>query len=337
MRPRLKDVAARAGVSTATVSRVVNERPGVSDEVRARVAEALQQMQWQPTGMRGARQARRVGLMVPEFTNPIFPAFAQGIEVRLGLSGFVTLLCTSTPEGVGEEEHVEEVLRLGVAALVFIAGRHADTLADHTTYLDLVERGVPVIVVDGRAEGLERVASVTCDDVESGRLATEHLTRLGHRRIGLAAGSMRYVAARRRAEGWERALADAGGEGPLHEDAYSIAGGRRAGEALLAQDVTAIVAASDLIALGVVQAARARGLSVPGDLSVVGYDDSILMPHVDPPLTTVRQPVDQMCRAIAQLCLEASRGEPLRTTELAFHPELIARASTGPAPGLLAG
>ncbi|WP_370324608.1 LacI family DNA-binding transcriptional regulator [Euzebya sp.] len=357
-RPKLRDVAAVAGVSTATVSRVVNDRPGVSQEVRDRVADALRQIGWEPPGLAGGRRARTVGLLVPELDNPIFGVFAQGIESRLGLSGMMTTLCTSRPDGVGEVEHVEALLELGVAALVFIAGSHADTTADHGMYADLVARGVPVVVVNGRVPELPEVASVTCDDVEAGRMATEHLTRLGHRRIGLAAGSLRYVASQRRADGWAKALSDAGLEAgasvgldvperdrarpadartasPLCQDTYTIAGGRRAADALLDEGVTGIVAASDLIAVGALEAVRARGLRVPQDVSVVGYDDSLLMGYLDPPLTTVRQPVDQMCRAIATLCVEVREGRPLRRTELAFRPELIARASTGPAPGLV--
>lgn len=352
MRPKLKDVADLAGVSTATVSRVVNERPGVSGEIRARVLDALRQLNWEPAGLRGGRQARSVGLLVPELTNPIFTAFAQGIETRLGRSAMMTMLCTSHPEGVTEADHVEELLEMGVAALVFIAGSHCDTEAveDHAMYLDLIDRGVPVIVVDGRVHGLEAASSVTCDDAESGRLATEHLTRLGHTRIGLAAGDLRYVPSQARADGWAKALSDAGlhaavglgAEGddpaaasPLCEEGYTIAGGRRAGDVLIDAGVTAVVAASDLIAVGVLQAARARGLEVPGELSVVGYDDSLLVPHLNPPLTTVRQPVADMCRTIAALCVKAGRGEPLPTAERVFLPELIARDSTGPAPGLV--
>lgn len=334
MRPRLKDVASLAGVSTATVSRVVNDRPGVSDAVRDRVVDALRQLEWEPSGMRGNPRRRTVGLLVPELTNPIFPAFAQGIESRLGRSGMTTILCTSSPDGVGERVHVDAVVDIGVAAAVFIAGSHADTGADHGMYADLRERGVAVIVVNGRAPGLEDLPAVTSDDVEAGRLATEHLLRLGHRRIGLAAGQLRYVAASKRQEGWSRALSAAGvdAEQPMVEETYTIAGGRRAGERLLDAGATGIVAASDIIALGVVQAVRARGLRVPEDVSVVGYDDSLLIPHTEPPLTTVRQPVDQLCRAIARLCVQAAEGVELPSTELAFHPELIARGSTGPAP-----
>ena len=102
----MKDLVRFAGASTATVSRVVNGRPGVSDGVRDRVTDALREMQWEPAGLRGARRARTVGLLVPELTNPVFPAFAQGIEVRLSRAGMLTMLCTSTPEGVSEREHV---------------------------------------------------------------------------------------------------------------------------------------------------------------------------------------------------------------------------------------
>lgn len=349
-RPRLEDVAKHAGVSTTTVSRVVNGRPGVSAKVQNRVADALRQLRWEPAGLRGGRRARGVGLLLPELTNPIFTAFAEGIETRLGRSGMRMMLCTSHPEGVTEAEHVDGLLEMGVAALVFIAGSHCDTRDpdDHAQLIDVVDRGVPVITVNGLAPGIKGVASVACDDVEAGRLATEHLIRLGHRHIGLAPGDLRYVAAQARSTGWTKALCEAGvdravGPGipaepsraqPLCESGYTIRAGRQAGATLLNQGVTAIVAGSDLIAVGVLQVARMRGLRIPEELSVVGYDDSLLMPHVNPPLTTVRQPVDQMCRTIADLCIQAGKGEPLPLTALAFQPELIARQSTGPAPTL---
>ncbi|CAN5779652.1 LacI family DNA-binding transcriptional regulator [soil metagenome] len=351
-RPRLKDVARQAGVSTATVSRVVNERPGVSEAARLRVTDALRQLRWEPAGLRGSRRARAVGLLVPELTNPIFTAFAQGIETRLGRSQMMTMLCTSHPEGVTESDHVEELLDMGVTTLVFIAGSHCDTEApdDHALFDELVRRSVPVITVNGLVPGIEGVASVICDDVEAGRLATEHLTRLGHRRIGLAAGDLRYVAAQARADGWRKALAERVMHStaevkwdpadtpltasPLSEGGYTIRAGRRAGGTLLDQGVTGIVAASDLIALGVLQAARMRGLRIPNDLSIVGYDDSLLMPHMNPPLTTVRQPVGDMCRVIADLCVQSGRGQPLPTTEVVFQAELIARETTAPAPQL---
>ncbi len=316
------------------MSRVVNDRPGVSDTVRDRVTDALRQLRWEPSGIKGGRQARSVGLLFPELTNPIFPIFAQGIEWRLGLGGMITVLCTSSPDGVNEQEHVDELLDMGIAALVFVAGSHADNSADHGMYTSIVERGVPTIVVNGRADGLEHVASVTCDDVESGRMATEHLTRLGHRRVGLAAGRLDYVAGRNRRAGWERALEQADvtvdGRTPVHEDSYTVDGGRRAGEALLDQGVTGVVCASDVIAIGVMEAAQARGLRIPEDISVVGYDDSMLMRYLNPPLTTVRQPIDAMCSAIARLCTDATEGRDLATQEFAYLPELIARSSTGP-------
>ena len=174
-----------------------------------------------------------------------------------------TILCTSSPDGVGERVHVEAVADIGVAAAVFVAGTHADTEADHGVYDELRERGVAVIVVNGRAPGLEHLPAVTTDDVEAGRLATEHLLRLGHRRIGLAAGQLRYMAASQRREGWAAAMAAAGldADQGVVEEAYTISGGRRAGDVLLDRGVTGIVAASDVIALGVntgIKAGRQR-------------------------------------------------------------------------------
>ena len=158
------------------------------------------------------------------------------------------------------------------------------------------------------------------------RLAVSHLSELGHQRIGLAAGPSNYVPVLRKVEGFGAVC-----DGPVEHSLFSIEGGRAAAQKLLDARVTAIVCASDLMALGAIQACRARGLAVPRDVSVVGYDDSPMMAFMDPALTTVRQQVPAMCSAAVRALLDQLAGRALPRHEYLFRPELIVRGSTGAA------
>jgi LacI family transcriptional regulator, repressor for deo operon, udp, cdd, tsx, nupC, and nupG len=334
VRPRLRDVAEFAGVSEATVSRVVNDRPGVAGATREEVLRALQQLGYEPAGVGRFRQHRRlVGLIVPELHNPVFPRFASALEPLLAHQGAATVLCTSTPAGTGEAEYLEVLLDHAVSGIVVISGLHADRTADHGRYLDLAAHGVPTVLVNGTSPGLE-VPTITVDHVLAAENAVEHLCALGHRRIGLATGPSRYVPTLDFLTGIRRALAARGlpfDERLVSETLYSIEGGHAAGTRLLQAGATGIVCASDQMALGAVQATRERGGTVPGDVSVVGFDDAGGNAYLDPPLTSLRQPFERMAVAIVGLLDAASRGE-VTPTDLRFAPELVVRASTGPAP-----
>jgi DNA-binding LacI/PurR family transcriptional regulator len=194
---------------------------------------------------------------------------------------------------------------------------------------------VPFVLINGYNE---RIAApfVSPDDRVASRIAVRHLRELGHERIGLAVGPDRFVPARRKAEGFLAALeADGGAQvaaGPVRHTLFTVEGGHAAAEALLAEGCTGIVCGSDLMALGAIRAARQRGLDVPRDVSVVGYDDSELNAFTDPPLTTVRQPVRAMANAAVHTLLEEICENPVPQTEFVFQPELVVRGSTGQAP-----
>ncbi len=339
VRTRLSDLAEQAGVSTATVSRVLNGKPGVASETRHAVLAALDVLGYErPQALRG-RSAGLVGLLVPELTNPVFPAFAQAIESLLSERGYTPLLCTQEPGGTTEDEYVDTLVDHSVDGIVFISGLHADTRADHSRYEVLRSRGIPIVLVNGYAEGID-APFVSPDDAASVDLAVRHLVSLGHERIGLAIGPERYVPARRKVAAFAAALVEHG----LAKDAaevlrdhvvstlYTLEGGQAAAAELVGSGHTAIVCGSDLMALGAVRAARSRGLRVPDDVSVVGYDDAPLIAFTDPPLTTVRQPVEAMARAVVSALLSEIAGDRAPRTELLFAPELVVRGSTGSAP-----
>ena len=333
----LADIAAEAGVSEATVSRVLNDKPGVSDGARQSVLVALDLLGYErPTRLR-RRSAGLVGVVVPELENPIFPAFAQVIDDALSSRRYTPVLCTQSPGGISEDEYVESLLDHGVAGILFVSGRHADRAADHERYRGLIARGLPVVFVNGYAPDLD-APFLSTDDHEAMTLAVSHLVQLGHTRIGLANGPSRYVPALRKREGFVAALGRSLGlapeeaEGWISEALYTLEGGAAATRELLERGVTAVVCGSDPMALGAVRAVREAGLAVPGDVSVIGFDDSRLTQFFDPPLTTVRQPVQTMGLAAVAALADAIEGEPSPSHEYLFRPELVVRSSTGPAP-----
>ena len=334
-RTRLTDVADQASVSTATVSRVLNGKPGVSSQTRQAVLTALDTLGYERPEKLRMRSAGLVGLVVPELTNPVFPTFAQFIESLLSARGYTPLLCTQSPGGTTEDEYVEMLLEHDIDGIVFVSGLHADTSASRDRYHQLRNRGLPIVLINGFAPGVD-APFVSTDDSAAMDLSARHLVALGHRSIGLAIGPDRFVPAQRKvvsfAENLLRHLGISDVAPHVVSTLFTVEGGQAAAAELIASGHTAIVCGSDMMALGAIRAARARGLEVPGDISIVGFDDSPLMAFTDPPLTTVRQPVLAMGEAAVATLVAEIHGTPGLRTELLFRPELIVRGSTGAAP-----
>jgi DNA-binding LacI/PurR family transcriptional regulator len=337
MRARMADIAKQAQVSEATVSRVINDRPGVSAETRQAVLTALDVLGYERPERLRKRSAGLVGLVVPELDNPIFPAFAQVIESTLAQHGYTPVLCTQSPGGVTEDEYVEMLLDRQVSGIVFISSLSADTTSDRSRYQRLLDRPLPIVLVNGFAKELE-APFVSCDDRVAGDLGVAHLVALGHRRIGIISGPNRFINTQRKLEGYRAAMRrEVGLTDPEIDDLVSLTlfgveGGEVAAERLLAKGVTGIICASDMMALGAIRAARRRGLRVPEDVSVIGFDDSALIPFTDPPLTTLRQPVASMAVAAVRSLVDEINGHGAPHSEYLFHPELVVRNSTAIAP-----
>jgi LacI family repressor for deo operon, udp, cdd, tsx, nupC, and nupG len=354
---RLADVATQAGVSEATVSRVLNGKPGVSAARRAAVVAALDRLGYERPLRLRQRSAGLVGLITPELDNPIFPTFAQAIERELMRQGYTPVLCTQTPGGATEDEFTDLLVERGVSGILNVSGLHADSTASPDRYTRLRDAGIPLVLINGYLPGVP-APFVSVDERAASRLAVSHLVELGHRRLGLAVGPRRYVPVIRKLDGFSTAVQellgpyegdaerlggsgggaagrpggsaeDAGDSAPLVQHSiFSVEGGQVAGGVLLDRGCTGIVCGSDLMALGVIRAARSRGLAVPRDISVVGFDDSPLMAFTDPPLTTVRQPVAAMSTAAVRALLEEIAGTPAPATQFIFQPELVVRGST---------
>ncbi|MEV4555623.1 LacI family DNA-binding transcriptional regulator [Kitasatospora sp. NPDC049285] len=332
MTRRLAEVAKKVGVSEATVSRVLNEKPGVSEATRAAVLTALDVLGYErPTQLRGER-ARLIGLVLPELGNPIFPAFAEAVGGALAGQGFTPVLCTQTAGGVSEADYVDLLLEQHVSGVVFFGGLYAQGDAPHEHYQRLAERSLPTVLLNAAIEHLD-FPRVSCDDAVAVEQAVGHLRQLGHRKIGIVLGPADHVPSQRKLAAARATMERLGLELPeehVERALFSLEGGQAATTRLLRQGVTGVVCASDPLALGAVRAVRRAGLAVPDDVSVVGYDDSSFMMCTDPPLTTVRQPIEAMGRAVVDLLVGEIAGVRVTHDELLFEPELVVRGSTAP-------
>ena len=322
-RPRMSDLAASAGVSVSTVSRVLNGKTGIRENTRQAVLQAMTELGYdrekfqQRTGV--------VGVIVPELSNPSFPAFTESLG-QLFQPLHRTVIVAAGPLGADEPSCIATLLDLGVDGVVSISGAAADAEADLAPYLRLAEAGIPTIFINGHTTELA-AAFVNCSSAESIASPVAHLRSLGHERIGLAVGPARFLPTRRKSS----AFLDLGfGKDSIERTIFTPEGGQVAAAKLLDAGHTAIICGSDLMALGVIREAHSRGLRVPEDLSVIGFDDSPLMAFTEPALTTVRQPVRAMCEAAVSGLVRAMDGNTPDGTELVFRPDLIIRQSTGP-------
>lgn len=333
MAARLSEIAGHAGVSLATASRVLNGRSGVSEAARRSVLAAVDVLGYErPAGLQ-SRSVGLIGVIVAELDNPIFPQFAQALERPMSSYGYSQLLVTRPLGLPAEKASIQLLQEHGVSGVIFISGLHSDSQIDVSHYVDLRKNGVPLAFINGNMPGFD-ATFVSDDDVVAMDMVVAHLVSLGHRHIGLATGPTRYVPAARKVQGFQDAMARHApdGTGEEYVGDYTLESGRSAARDLIQRGCTAIATASDFMALGAIAGARSLGLTVPGDISVTGYDGSKIMGFVDPPLTTVKQPVERLATAAVRSLIEEIEGNPWARDELLFEPELIVRRSTGAAP-----
>jgi DNA-binding LacI/PurR family transcriptional regulator len=331
--PTLRDVAHHAGVSLATASRVVSGLDNVRSETRERVERAMRELLYVPPGRRPATGV--IGLLVPDLENPIFPALAQAMEERATEAGFASILCNTTAAAFREVDYVHMLLDRGADGMIFISCEMTNLSGEHDHYARLVEEGARIVFVNGALNTLT-VPSVAVDERAAGELATQHLIDLGHERIGYVAGPDYYLPTQQKAAGRESALLAAGFQPDglvVYGEDFTVDGGRKALQALIAMESppTGIICSSDLMAIGVLQEAAARGLRVPSDLSVVGFDGIDAAAWTSPALTTVEQPIEEIAEtavnALRTLIAEPEKPLP----DYTFRPRLRVRASTAAA------
>lgn len=328
-RPPLKRVAALSGVSEPTVSRVLNGREGVAPATRARVVAALASLGFDDVPEPRPQRRGVVGLVVGEFRNPVFATFVDRISTELGRKGLLTTVSVTDPDFAPETRCIDELERCGVDGIVFLGGRHSEIGGDRTPYRELAAAGRPMVFVNGAETG---VASphVWCDEQAGARQAVGHLVALGHTQIGCLLGSARYVPTERFIAGYRAVMADHGLPEPddavVVDATFTLEGGRAGATRLLDSGVTAMIAGNDLMALGAVLAASVHPSAV--DVAVVGYDGTDFTAFTDPPLTTLRQPFEDMAQLVADAIVSEIDGSRRFRDSYVFEPRLIVREST---------
>src|SRR6187551_82056 len=315
------EVAELAGVSLATVSRVINPGAKVSDKTRQKVLAAMRQLGYQPNSIAqslATRSSNSVGVLVSELHGPFFGAMLSAIEQTLKSAGKFVLVAA----GHSNEAQEREAIR-------FLVSRNCDALIVHVEALPdkfLVEHDkTPLIVMNRKVRGLaDRCFSL--NNELGGYLATQSLLKLKHKRIAYISGPLDWVDAKQRLAGHKRALTEAGGkfdERLLHEGDYHETGGQDALNALFSKDIpfTAVVCANDEMAAGAMAAAHERGLELPRELSIVGFDDAPISRYVYPKLTTVHYPVADMGTMAARWVLKHVYEQEQDVQQL-FEPKL---------------
>src|SRR5579864_1674532 len=329
----IEHIASLAGVSRSTVSRVLNNHPGVKAAKRARVLKVIQDQHYTPqAAARSLAIARTdsIGVLIPRsatvsLADPFVATMIQLLFEASAQQGYFAMLAMLTADR--ETGFYERILR----------GRHFDGVIMFSTDIDdpilplLIKDGSPLVLI-GRHPYFDDVASVDVENREGAHDAVAHLIQLGHRRIGLINGQLQMEAALARRDGYKQALLEHGipiDPDLMVEGFYSQTAAYQATQRLLdlPHPPTALFAASDTMAVGAMSAIRERGLRIPEDVEVVGYDDLPIAASATPPLSSVRQPVDEMSEHAVQLLVEQMRGERSRSVRLPAR--LMVRASCG--------
>jgi LacI family transcriptional regulator/LacI family repressor for deo operon, udp, cdd, tsx, nupC, and nupG len=327
----LTDVAKAAGVSIATVSRVLSHPDNVAPETQAIVRQAMKKLAYQPN--RVARRLRQrsgkrhlLGLIIPDIQNPFFSEMARGVEDVAYANEFAVMLCNS------DEDLKKEAFYLNVMKLESVDGIILPPINDRDpAVIQFADSGTPVVTVD-RSLSDSTIDKVEVDNCQGAFDAVAHLIKIGHRRIGLITGRLNISTSRDRKLGYERALAahdiSANSDFIRVGDYKQASGVALAGELLaLPNRPTAFFVANNLMAIGAIEAIHKCHLNIPGDVAIIGFDDFPWADALDPPLSVVRQPAYEVGRAAAELLLKRLENRNSPAAWLRLRPRLILRSS----------
>ena len=328
----MSDVARLAGVSHQTVSRVLNNHPSVRDETRQRVLRAIRQLDYRPNALARGLAGRRLRVIgVVSFDTILYGPAATLLAVERAArhAGYgITIVTLEELDQVSVADAVSRLAEQAVAGVVIIAPLL--TAAAAVTHLPT---GVPAVVVESDAAG--NLPTFSVDQIAGARLAVEHLLELGHETVWHVSGPRDWLEARDRVDGWCQVLEAAGRQvPPAISGDWSPRSGYDAGNRLAARtDVTAVFCANDQQALGMLRALHEHGVDVPGDVSVVGFDDIPEAEYLSPPLTTVRQDFDEVGRRCLAALLDLLDADepPVPVNQPRVPPALVVRASTAAA------
>ena len=335
MRVTIKDIARETELSPTTVSIVLNNKPHrLSAETRKKVLDAAKRMNYRPNSLAASlktHKTKTIGMVISNFTNSYFGELARGAEARCAQDGYALILCNTNDKSKKNFDYINILIDRGVDGIIIsfdgIEADETDRLIAH-----MLSFGIKIISIDYRTQ-YKSVSNVMLDNKMGGFLATRHLIEQGHRKIGCITGPLQADSstANQRYLGYKQALEKYQievNEKFVAYGEYNIESGVKHAGTLLSEGVTGIVAANDLCAYGIYKWAREHGITIPDDLSVVGYDDIVYSDFFSPRLTTILQPAYYMgfeaANKIIESCEDISDGDK----DLIFKPELVIGGST---------
>lgn len=335
MKPTIYDIAKLAGVSTATVSKVFNHSGRISVKTKERIMEISNQLNYQPSMVASALTGKKtftIGLLIPDLVNPFFAELSRNIEDRAHELGFNLVICNTDNDMNKEIKYIQLLRQKSVDGIVVATGVSNDELLK-----ELVNQRVPIALV-ARDMSMLAVSAVLVDDFAGGYNAASYLVRLGHKRIATIAESLNVTSSKDRVRGYRHALTEAGllyDEKLVQISDFSVEGGKKTAGILLdqAKRPTAIFACNDLLAIGAIQAAKERKIRVPEQLSIVGFDNTILATITDPPLTTIAQPIQAMGQQVIDLITQEINSKKTVKQRIVLLPELTIRESAAACKG----
>lgn len=330
MKITIYDVADKAGVSIATVSKVINNTGRISDKTRKKVLKVMEDLKYQPSMVASALSGKStytIGLTLPDLANPYFAEMARAIEDRGRKHGFNVFISSTDNDEMKEEEFFQLFMKKRVDGIIMVSRMKHDKVLKK-----ILSQNMPVVMVT-REQTAVPVTSLMVDDYLGGYLAGKHLANLGHRQIYVLAENLKEIGSRERVRGCRDALSEHGielEERQCIEAGYTLANGREAVRQLLVrkENLSAIFACNDILAIGAIQAARELGWNVPDKLSVIGFDNTILATIVDPPLTTIAQPIQEMGERSVDLLIEQIQTKESLRQRVILMPDLVVRGST---------
>ena len=332
----MKQVAEKAGVSTTTVSHVINNTRVVSEDARERVLSVIQELRYIPSAVARSLKNDRthtIGMMIPNNSNPYFAELIQGIEDASFELGYNIILCNSYDDPKKQAAYIRVLMEKRIDGLILVSSGSDEDLS-----MLLANEVIPKVLVDREVTGVA-ADLIEADHVQGAYEATRYLISLGHKRIACVAGPDTLLPSGGRVAGYQRALKEAGitvcDDFIVHSD-FTSEGGFNAFQKLLTLDSkpTAIFASNDLMAIVGICAANQAGVKIPQDLSVIGYDDIALASFSTPPLTTIAQPKYQIGQLTAKTLVERISNPDSQVRRTMLTPELVIRQSTSRPAGI---
>lgn len=330
MKVTIYDIAKKVGVSTATVSKVINNTGSISEKTRLKIQKAIEEMQYEPNVFAAAlngKSTSTVGLLIPDLANPIFSEYARSIEDRAHELGFSVVMCSTDSNPEKETRYLSLLKQKRVDGFIIAAKTNNIKFLENL----IKKEKIPVVLI-AHDIPLLPIDSVTVDDCLGGFQVTEHLISLGHKRIGFLAEDA--WSSKERIRGYQQALSKAGIEfdasliqvcKPPNLESAQIQAAKLLG---LSERPTAIFGSNDTLAVGAMQAAQKMKLNIPNDLSIIGFDNSDMSRVVEPPLSTVIQPIKEIGHQAMNLLIQKIEGKGNVGQRIVLLPKLVLREST---------